>query len=119
MAGDVASQREVPLRSRVRGLLDAERRRFVEEHPRSRLLFEQARGALLGGMPMNWMHRWPGAFPVFVASGRGARVMDVDGRTYIDFCLGDTGAMTGHAPAAAIEAAAARLRQGVTFMLPT
>ena len=103
----------------MQGLLGMERRRFAEEHPRSRMLFEQARGALLGGMPMNWMHRWPGGFPIFAVSGRGDRVEDADGHTYIDFCLGDTGAMTGHAPPAALAAAQARLGQGVTFMLPT
>ncbi len=103
----------------MQGLLAAERLRFLAEHPRSRVLYEQARGSLLSGMPMNWMHRWPGGFPIFAVSGRGARIEDADALSYIDFCLGDTGAMTGHAPAAALAAAQARLERGVTFMLPT
>jgi glutamate-1-semialdehyde 2,1-aminomutase len=45
---------------------------------------------------MPWMTRWPGAFPVHVAEASGARFVDVDGIEYVDFCLGDTGAMTGH-----------------------
>jgi glutamate-1-semialdehyde 2,1-aminomutase len=68
---------------------------------------------------MSWMVRWAGPFPVFVREGRGAHFTDVDGHRYLDLCLGDTGAMTGHAPAAALEAAAAQLRRGATFMLPT
>jgi glutamate-1-semialdehyde 2,1-aminomutase len=106
-------------RPRLLGLLDAEQRRFEQGHPRSRELFERARRSLLGGVPMNWMVRWAGAFPIFVREARGARFTDVDGNRYLDLCLGDTGAMTGHAPPAAVEAVAAQVRRGITFMLPT
>ena len=68
---------------------------------------------------MPWMTEWAGAFPVFVAEASGARFTDVDGIEYVDFCLGDTGAMTGHSPAATAEAIAAQARRGVTLMLPT
>src|SRR5439155_9884312 len=63
--------------------------------------------------------RWAGGFPVFVAEAEGARFTDVDGHTYVDFCLGDTGAMSGHAPAPVVEALAARAARGITLMLPT
>jgi glutamate-1-semialdehyde 2,1-aminomutase len=106
-------------RRRLAAATEAEKARFEKDHPRSRALFERARGSLLGGVPMNWMVRWPGAFPIFVREGKGPRFTDVDGREHVDFCLGDTGAMTGHAPAAAVEAVAARMRAGATFMLPT
>ena len=68
---------------------------------------------------MSWMVRWAGGFPIFATSGTGAHFEDVDGHLYLDLCLGDTGAMTGHAPAATVRAAAERLARGVTFMLPT
>jgi len=106
-------------RSRLQAALAREDERFVKDHPASRLLFERAKATLLGGVPMNWMERSAGPFPVFVRDGQGAHFTDVDGRRYLDLCLGDTGAMTGHAPAAAVEAAIAQLRRGVTFMLPT
>ena len=106
-------------RARLSQLLAAEERRFVEEHPRSRALFDRARKSLLGGVPMNWMVRSPGDFPVFVEDASGAHFTDVDGHRYVDLCLGDTGAMTGHAPGPAVEAIAERSRRGVTFMLPT
>ena len=106
-------------RNRLAAALTTERQRFIAEHPRSQALFEQAKASLLDGVPMNWMIRWAGDFPIFIAEGSGARFTDVDGREYIDFCLGDTGAMTGHAPKESIEAIVDRLRRGTTFMLPT
>src|SRR5512133_3423870 len=91
-------------RVRLRELMSRERDRFVKEHPRSGELFERSKTNLLAGVPMPWMTEWAGPYPVFVSEAEGARFIDVDGRTYVDFCLGDTGAMTGHAPKQAIEA---------------
>ena len=106
-------------RAHLRQLLAREEQTFVAEHPQSRALFERALAHLPGGVPMNWMVRWAGPFPVFVREGAGAHFTDVDGKRYLDLCLGDTGAMTGHAPGPAVEAAVDRIRRGVTFMLPT
>jgi len=106
-------------RDRLRALLAGEEARFAGEHPRSRALFERARGSLLSGVPMHWMVRWAGGFPLFVESAEGSHFVDVDGRRYLDLCLGDTGAMTGHAPAATVAALAGQARRGATFMLPT
>lgn len=108
-----------PDRQRLSLLLDREQERFEKGHPQSRALASRAREHLAGGVPMPWMVRWPGGFPLFVIQASGARFVDVDGREYVDFCLGDTGAMTGHAPAAAVAAIAAQLERGLTFMLPT
>ena len=106
-------------RERLQALLSQELAHFAETHPRSRELYERARASLLGGVPMHWMVRWAGSFPIFVQDAAGAHFTDVDGHHYLDLCLGDTGAMTGHAPTAAVEPIAERLRHGVTFMLPT
>jgi glutamate-1-semialdehyde 2,1-aminomutase len=106
-------------RARLAAALAAELTRFADEHPRSRALFERAKAHLHDGVPMSWMVRWAGAFPLFVDRAKGARFTDVDGREYVDFCLGDTGAMTGHAPDAALRAIKAQLDRGITFMLPT
>jgi len=106
-------------RTRLASLMERETRRFAEERPKSRTLFERARASLLGGVPMNWMVRWSGPFPLFVREARGAHFTDVDGHRYLDLCLGDTGAMTGHSPEAVAGAVAAQVRRGVTFMLPT
>jgi len=107
-----------PDRGRLASALRRETERFAETHPRSRALHARARKSLLAGVPMHWMVRWPGGFPIVVTEGSGGRFRDVDGHEYVDFCLGDTGAMTGHAPAAVTEAVAERMRRGATFMLP-
>jgi glutamate-1-semialdehyde 2,1-aminomutase len=108
-----------PDRGRLAALLAEEGQRFHEAHPRSFALYQRARRSLLGGVPMHWMVRWAGGFPIFVTGGEGAHLTDVDGHRYLDLCLGDTGAMTGHAPAATVEAVRAQAGRGFTFMLPT
>lgn len=108
-----------PSRARVEELFERERGRFAAEHPRSRELYERARGSLLSGVPMNWMTRWPGSFPVFISDAQGATLTDVDGKRYADLCLGDTGAMTGHSPAPTVAAVADRAARGITTMLPS
>jgi glutamate-1-semialdehyde 2,1-aminomutase len=67
---------------------------------------------------MNWMVKWAGAFPPFVREAQGAHFFDVDGHRYVDFCLGDTGAMTGHSPHATVKAAEEQMKRGITLMLP-
>ncbi len=106
-------------RRRLKNLMEREQKRFARERPGSQTLFQKAQSCLLGGVPMNWMAKWPGGFPVFIQKAEGARFTDVDGHEYVDLCLGDTGAMTGHAPAAVREAVAEQLRRGITLMLPT
>ncbi len=105
--------------ARVAALLAREVARFAERHPRSRALHERARHSLLDGVPMNWMVKWAGPFPLFLESASGARATCVDGHEYVDLCLGDTGAMAGHGPAATIAAVERQLRRGITTMLPT
>ena len=97
----------------------AETARFVAEHPRSHALHERAKASLLDGVPMNWMVKWAGPFPLFVDEAVGARFTCVDGHEYVDFCLGDTGAMAGHGPGPTIAAVERQLRRGITHMLPT
>lgn len=105
-------------RHRLYSVMEFETKKFVTERPKSAALFERARGSLLDGVPMNWMAKWAGAFPPFVAEAHGAEVVDVDGHHYVDFCLGDTGAMTGHSPASTVAAAQQQLGRGITLMLP-
>ena len=106
-------------RDRLRDLRAQEESRFAELHPRSGERAERARGPLLAGVPMPWMTRWPGAFPLFFESASGARLTDVDGQEYVDLCLGDTGAMTGHALPQVTEAIPAQASRGITTMLPS
>jgi len=97
----------------------AELKRFVAANPRSKELFERAGNSLVGGVPMPWMMRWAGGFPVFAEKASGARITDVDGHTFVDLCLGDTGSMPGHGPAPVVAAVAEQAAKGITTMLPT
>jgi len=106
-------------RERLTSLTQREQERFVKDRPKSKALFERAGKSLLGGVPMNWMLKWAGAFPPFVREAQGAHFYDIDGNRYIDFCLGDTGAMTGHSPFSVVKALEEQLRRGITLMLPS
>ncbi len=106
-------------RHQLSHLLEHERELFRAQHPRSYELYARAQASLLGGVPMTWMMKWAGGFPVFMREAKGARVVDVDDISYIDFCLGDTGAMPGHSPQATADALARQGARGITAMLPT
>ncbi len=105
-------------RARLAERHEAELDLFDALHPRSARLAGEARRHLLSGVPMPWMTRWPGRFPLFVDHAGGGRFTDADGIEYVDLCLGDTGAMTGHALPAVAEALHARALRGITTMLP-
>jgi len=106
-------------RDRLKSLMAKERQKFVDERPKSKALFERASKSLLAGVPMNWMMKWAGAFPPFVREAQGAHFYDVDGHRYVDLCLGDTGAMTGHSPSATVSAVTQQVGRGITLMLPS
>ena len=108
-------------RTRLTALLDRERAAFALARPRSQAAAADAADHLVGGVPMTWMAKWAGGFPIYLDRAAGSRVTDVDGHTYVDFALGDTGAMAGHSPPATVAAVRTRLeeRGGATTMLPT
>jgi glutamate-1-semialdehyde 2,1-aminomutase len=106
-------------RERLARLMAAETARFTDDHPRSAVLHERASRSLLEGVPMPWMVKWAGPFPPYVEAAAGAHFTCVDGHDYVDFCLGDTGAMAGHGPEPTIAAVERQMRRGITHMLPT
>ncbi|MET7441253.1 MULTISPECIES: transaminase [unclassified Streptomyces] len=107
-------------RVRLQHLLARESAEAERRNPRSRAAYERAEH-LFGRVPMTWMNKTAGAFPRYLDTARGARVTDIDGHEYIDFCLGDTGAMAGHSPAPVAHAVQRRFAElgGATAMLPT
>ena len=104
---------------RIAELMKIEEQRFLDLHTASTAAFNQSSKVMHEGVPMSWMAKWPGAHPVFVKEAKGAHFTDLDGRDYIDFCLGDTGSMTGHSPAATVAAVKAQIDKGITAMLPS
>lgn len=107
-------------RDRLATRLAAEQEAYERAHPRCRAVAD-AGDAMLGGVPMTWMAKWVGGFPLVHATASGARVTDIDGHTYVDLALGDTGAMAGHSPAPVRSALQRRaiMLGGLTTMLPT
>jgi glutamate-1-semialdehyde 2,1-aminomutase len=106
-------------RARLEKLFEAETTRFIETHPQSGKNHQKALGPMVSGVPMIWMSKWPGPFPIYVDHAKGSHFTDVDGIDYTDFCLGDTGAMCGHAPDATVKAVQQQIAKGSTYMLPT
>lgn len=100
-------------------LIDREQARFSAAHPRSAQAWARGREHFLYGGPSHWMRRWAGGFPIYVAEAKGARLIDIDGCKYVDFCLGDTGGMCGHGPERVTAAVARQIAQGASTMLPT
>lgn len=105
-------------RELLRHRITEESELFERQNPQSKALSEAAKNGLVSGVPMPWMTRWPGAFPIFFKDASGATFRDVDGHEYVDFCLGDTGAMTGHALSQVAEALHTQAQRGITTMLP-
>jgi len=107
-------------RTRLADLIARETAAHAAANPTSRALFDVA-DHLFGRVPMTWMSKWAGGFPLYLDGAAGNRVTDVDGHTYVDFALGDTGAMAGHSPAPTVAAVTRRLGAlgGVTAMLPS
>ncbi|MBT5616416.1 MAG: aminotransferase class III-fold pyridoxal phosphate-dependent enzyme [Microbacteriaceae bacterium] len=106
-------------RERLTSLMRAEIARFEQERPRSRELFDKATHRMPDGVPMLWMAKWPGPWPVYVDHAQGAHFTCADGIDHVDLCLGDTGAMVGHSPKPTVDALSAQLAKGITTMLPT
>jgi len=100
-------------------MLERERALYNTRNPKSQSLAEESRRHWINGVPMHWMLDWSTPFPLFVANATGSTLKDVDGHDYNDFCLGDTGSMFGHSPAAVASAVAAQANNGLTYMLPT
>jgi glutamate-1-semialdehyde 2,1-aminomutase len=106
-------------RTHLHALIARERAHYVAANPRSRALHENA-DHLFARVPMTWMNKWAGGFPLGFQTAHGATIVDLDGHELVDFALGDTGAMAGHSPAPLAAAMAARIGRdgGVTTMLP-
>ncbi len=106
-------------RARIASLFARERVMFATSHPLSRAVLEKGGDAFLGRVPLHWMSDWPMPFPMLVEKAKGARLTDIDGMDFDDFCLGDTGSMFGHSPKPVARAIRKQAAKGLTYMLPT
>jgi len=100
-------------------LMEREKKTFCQRTKRSGETFRNAQSMLLNGVPMPWMGDWGTSHPIFIRCATGNRITDIDDNQYVDFCLGDTGAMFGHSPEATVKAVEKQAREGITTMMPT
>jgi glutamate-1-semialdehyde 2,1-aminomutase len=103
----------------VGAMIKREKNLFLQRNPKSKALSDKAAQNWLRGVPMHWMVDWGTPFPLFVNSATGVDLTDADGNRYIDFCLGDTGAMFGHSPPAVVEVLQRQAAEGLSTMLPS
>lgn len=107
-------------RNRLNELYLREQATFAERNPKSKAAFERAEH-LFGRVPMTWMNKKAGGFPIYFDRAVGNTIWDIDGNQYIDFALGDTGSMAGHSAPAVVDAIVNQVstKGGLTTMLPT
>lgn len=89
---------------------------------RSAGLFEAACKLIPGGVNSTARATWSGwnPYPLFVESGQGSRLRDVDGNEYIDYLLGLGPMLFGHRPARVTQAVVDFIQtRGTVFALPT
>ena len=103
----------------IKAMLKREEVLFIQRNSNSRRLSEEAARNWLKGVPMHWMVDWGTPFPLFIDRAQGVDVIDADGNTYVDFCLGDTGAMFGHSPPPVVDILAREGANGLTTMMPS
>ncbi len=108
-----------PDRRRIEALYEAERKRFVEERPRSMALYERARRSMPSGVPMSWMAANYDHPPLFIDRGEGAYVIDVDGHRYLDTNVADMSMACGYGPEPVVRAVAEQMNRGPQYLLPT
>jgi glutamate-1-semialdehyde 2,1-aminomutase len=86
---------------------------------RSAELFDRAKAVLPGGVnsPVR-AFRAVGGTPFFVAEARGARLTDVDGKTYVDYVCSWGPLILGHAHPAVLDAIRAAAAHGWSYGAP-
>ncbi len=94
--------------------------RKARSSARSAALFRRARKLMPGGVssPVRSFAS-VGGEPFFVSSGRGARVRDADGRSYVDYVMSYGPHLFGHGPAFLRRALDRAARRGTSFGAPT
>jgi glutamate-1-semialdehyde 2,1-aminomutase len=114
MGGHVA---DVDIARTARELHGQEVERYQQRTPRSRALYERAEAAMPFGVTSSFQAGDP--YPIYLVSGRGSRVTDVDGNGYVDYHNGFGTMVVGHAHPKVVEAIEKAARAGSHFAATT
>ncbi len=90
---------------------------YNQRNPLSKQAFTDTRGVIPGGNTRSSLY-WP-PFPLFLRSGRGSRVWDVDMNKRIDFNYNNTTLILGHNHPKVMAAAREQLEKGTVLGAPT
>jgi glutamate-1-semialdehyde 2,1-aminomutase len=104
-------------RRRVRTLIDREAARLDERTRGSAAMYERARRSLSGGVASSYQARDP--YPIYLTTGQGPVVNDVDGNRMWDFHNGFGSMVQGHAHPAIVKAVSQRVAEGTHFAATT
>jgi glutamate-1-semialdehyde 2,1-aminomutase len=104
-------------RGRISELTAREAKRLDERTAGSGAMYERARQTLSGGVASSYQVRDP--WPIYLDTGKGSHVWDVDGNQMTDFHNGFGSMVQGHAHPAISKAVRERLDQGTHFAAPT
>lgn len=84
---------------------------------KSEILYERSKKIIPGGV--NSPVRAFSPYPFFTGSAKGSKIIDVDGKEYIDYCLAYGPLILGHANPAVIGAVKEQLDKGTMYGTPT
>ena len=104
-------------RDRVRSLIEREAARLDERTQGSAAMYKRARKSLSGGVASSYQGRDP--WPIYLTTGEGPVVHDVDGNRMWDFHNGFGSMVQGHAHPAIVRAVSERVAEGTHFAATT
>jgi glutamate-1-semialdehyde 2,1-aminomutase len=90
---------------------------FRERTKKSKELYEKARTYLPSGVAGRAWYGKP--YPLYLRSGKGSKIVDVDGNEYIDFLMGSGAILLGHSPQVVVEAVKEQLEHGTQLIAGT
>ncbi|MEE9247742.1 MAG: aspartate aminotransferase family protein [Dehalococcoidia bacterium] len=89
---------------------EAAERQYIQSHPKSRALFEKAKGMFPDGVTHDGRMFSP--FPLYIDRLQGSRKWCVDGHEYICYATGHGAAILGHSHPAVVEAVQQQIAKG-------
>ena len=92
---------------------------MIKNTKRSKELFEQAKKMFVGGVASALHKSDHEAYPIYIKSGRGSKVIDQDDNEYIDYLGGYGPIILGYCPPAVEDAVIKQIRKGSLFAAPT
>lgn len=88
---------------------------FITRTPASKHMYERARRVLPGGVAGNGKFLPP--YPIYIRSGKGAELVDIDGNVYVDLLMGGGVHILGHSSPVVLERVRQQIEQGVHYYM--